>query len=117
VEFLNSDDFLHNTFSQSKAKTFDLHQPGKNSRSLLKTDEAGVIDVRCHIHGSMQAWIVVVDNPYFATTDQRGFFHINGVPPGTYHIKSWNEQYGTLTQEVKVTDRESGKAIFKYAGK
>ena len=92
VEFRNSDDFLHNTFSQSKSKTFDLHQPMKGSRSLLKTDEPGVIEVRCHIHGSMQAWIVVADNPFFAVTNQKGLFRIAGVPPGAYKIKSWSEQ-------------------------
>lgn len=117
VEFRNSDDYLHNTFSQSKAKTFDLHQPVKGSRSLLKTDQAGVIEVRCHIHGNMQAWIVVVDNPYFAITDEKGLFKINGVPPGTYHIKVWNEKSGILDQEVHVSEKASAKVIFKYAAK
>jgi plastocyanin len=117
VEFTNSDDFLHNTYSTSKAKSFDLHQPVKGSRSLLKTDQSGPIEVRCHIHGNMQAWVIVVDTPYFAVTDARGIFRIEGVPAGTYKIKSWSEQGGTLTQEVKVTDKEGGKIILKYAGK
>lgn len=116
VEFLNGDDFLHNTYSSSKTKTFDLHQPVKGSRSLLKTDQPGVIDVRCHIHGTMQAWVVVVDNPYFAVTDQRGLFHIEGVPAGTYKMKSWSEQHGFLTQDLTVTET-GGRIIFKYAGK
>jgi hypothetical protein len=117
VEFTNSDDFLHNTYSTSKTKTFDLHQPNKGSRSLLKTDQAGVIEVRCHIHGTMQAWIVVTDNPFFAVTDEKGLFKITGVPAGTYKIKSWSEQNGVLTQEVQVTEKESAKVIFKYAAK
>ena len=117
AEFRNSDDFLHNTFSQSKSKTFDLHQPAKGSRSLLKTDEPGVIEVRCHIHGSMQAWIVVADNPFFAITDQKGLFRIVGVPPGAYKIKSWSEQHGILTQDVKVTEKDGATVILKYAGK
>ena len=117
VEFRNSDDFLHNTYSQSKSKSFDLHQPVKGSRSLLKTDETGVIEVRCHIHGNMQAWIVVVDNPYFAVTDSKGIFHINGVPPGTYKIKSWTEQQGFISQEVKVTGKDGATVILKYAAK
>ncbi len=117
IELVNSDDFLHNTFSDSKAKAFNFNQPQKGSRSLLKVDQAGVIEVHCHIHGSMQAWIVVVDNPYFAVTDQRGIFKIDGVPPGTYKLKSWSEQHGILTQEVKVIDKEGAKVIIKYAGK
>lgn len=117
VEFRNSDDFLHNTYSQSKAKNFDLHQPVKGSRSLLKTDDTGAIEVRCHIHGNMQAWIVVVDNPYFAVTDEKGLFRITGVPPGTYHMKVWSEKNGILSQDVTVTEKESAKVIFKYAAK
>lgn len=116
VEFLNSDNFLHNTYSESKTKVFNLHQPQQGSRSLLKTDEAGVVEVRCHIHGTMQAWIVVVDNPFYAITDQRGIFRIEGVPPGTYKIKSWSEQYGILTSEIHVS-AEGGKTILKYAGR
>lgn len=117
IEFLNSDDFLHNTFSDSKTKVFNLNQPVKDSRSLLKVDQPGVIEVRCHIHGSMQAWIVVVDNPYFAVTDSRGIFRIQGVPPGTYKLKSWSEQHGILTQDVKVTEKDGATVIVKYAGK
>jgi hypothetical protein len=117
VELLNSDDFLHNTFSDSKAKTFNLNQPVKDSRSLVKTDQAGVIEVRCHIHGSMQAWIVVVDNPYFAVTDARGIFRIAGVPPGNYKMKTWSEQHGILTDEVKVAEKDGATVIVKYAAK
>ncbi|HZT44373.1 MAG TPA: hypothetical protein VFA07_19565 [Chthonomonadaceae bacterium] len=114
VEFRNSDDFLHNTYSVSKTQTFDLHQPARGSRSLLKTDKPGVIEVRCHIHGNMQAWVVVTDGPYFAVTDEHGIFHINGVPPGTYRIKTWTEQHGELTQTVTVGGGNS-TVIVKYA--
>ncbi len=117
VELLNSDDFLHNTFSDSKAKTFNLNQPVKDSRSLLKTDQAGVVEVRCHIHGSMQAWLIVLDNPFFAVTDAKGIFHINGVPPGTYKMKAWSETHGTLTQEVKVVEKDGATVLLKFAGK
>ncbi len=117
VELLNTDDFLHNTFSDSKAKTFNLNQPVKDSRSLVKADQPGVIEVRCHIHGSMQAWIVVVDNPYFAVTDQRGIFRIPGVPPGNYKLKTWSEHHGILSEDVKVTEKDGATVIVKYAGK
>ena len=115
VEFRNSDDFLHNTFSTSKTGTFNLSQPGRGSRSLLKVDKVGPIDVRCHIHASMHAWIVVVDTPYFAVSDARGLFHIAGVPPGTYTVKVWSEKSGALTEKLTVTASSEARLLVKYS--
>ncbi|MDE2126732.1 MAG: methylamine utilization protein [Armatimonadetes bacterium] len=115
VEFRNSDDFLHNTYSTSKTGTFNLSQPGRGSRSLLKVDKVGPIDVRCHIHASMHAWIVVVDTPYFAVSDARGLFRIPGVPAGTYTVKVWSEKSGLLTEKLTVTAHSEARLLVKYA--
>lgn len=117
VAFVNNDDFLHNTYSVSRTQPFNLHQPTRGSRSLLKVDKPGVIEVRCHIHANMQAWIVVLANPFFAVTSQSGLFQIRGVPPGTYEMKVWSERYGTLEKRVTVPEHGNGIVIFKYAGR
>lgn len=38
--------------------------------------------VGCDVHRWMQAWIVVVDDPYYAVTDTQGEFVLVDVPPG-----------------------------------
>ncbi len=43
------------------------------------------IPVRCDVHGWMSSWVVVVDHPYHAVTDEDGRFEISGIPPGTVH--------------------------------
>ena len=43
----------------------------------------------CRIHPEMEAYIVVLQNPYFATTDRDGHFRIENVPPGQYSIGVW----------------------------
>jgi hypothetical protein len=37
----------------------------------------------------MEAYVVVLQNPFFATTDQTGHFRIDNVPPGSYSLAVW----------------------------
>jgi plastocyanin len=100
VAFKNSDGVLHNVYSRSHTKTFDLGAyPRDESRSAL-FDEPGRVDVFCAIHTNMHAVILVLDNPYFAMTDARGYFEIRGVSPGSHTIQVWSEQ--SDEQEVRV---------------
>jgi len=47
-------------------------------------------DLRPYIHGA----IVIVDSPYFATTDESGRFTIQGVAPGSYRLRAFHEGLG-----------------------
>lgn len=92
VAFKNSDVVLHNVYSRSHTKTFDLGAyPRDESRSAL-FDEPGRVDVFCAIHTNMHAVILILDNPYFATTDARGYFEIRGLSPGAHAVRIWSEQ-------------------------
>ncbi|MGA9710431.1 MAG: carboxypeptidase regulatory-like domain-containing protein, partial [Candidatus Sulfotelmatobacter sp.] len=44
-----------------------------------------MIPVQCNIHPWMHGWFVVVKGPY-ATTDDKGAYTINNVPPGSYTV-------------------------------
>src|SRR5262249_50881178 len=57
----------------------------------------------CAVHGWMQGNVVVVDNPYYALTDENGKFSITDLPPGKYQVKIWHEYLGELTREVTVS--------------
>jgi hypothetical protein len=52
------------------------------------------VSVKCDIHGWMQAWVRIFDNPYFAVTDENGAFEIKNAPAGTYHLVVWHEGSG-----------------------
>jgi hypothetical protein len=54
--------------------------------------EPGIIEVRCSEHPFARAFIAVFDHPYFAVTDEKGAFKIDGLPAGTYTVKVWQER-------------------------
>jgi hypothetical protein len=56
----------------------------------------------------MEAFVVVLDTPYFAATDASGRFEIKGVPPGKYKLVAWSEKLKSAQREVTV---ESGKTL------
>ena len=95
VEFPNNDKTFHNVFSTSEAKRFDLglYAPGK-SRSVV-FDKAGVVRILCNVHPSMEGYVVVKGHPYYAVTDSRGNYSLNGVPLGKYRLEVWHPELGT----------------------
>lgn len=113
VNFVNSDSFLHNVFSGSRVKTFNVSEAAKGEASAITFDKAGIVPIKCHIHANMKAYIVVLPNPYFAVTNSKGLFKINNVPAGSYTIKVWSEHGLAETQTVQVPASGEAKVIFK----
>jgi plastocyanin len=109
VEFPNRDDDYHNVFSLSKTKRFDLGRYRKDeSPPAVTFDKAGVVRLFCEIHQHMRGVVLVVDSPYFTTTDESGRFEMRGVPPGKYTLHAWLDEKRTWQQPVAV---ESGRGV------
>ena len=104
VDFPNSDPVLHNVFSTSPAKRFDLGMYGQGETRNVVFDSPGVVLVRCNVHSRMTAYIVVHSNPYVAVTDAHGSYTITSVPPGTYTARIWHEELAGRPVPVKVFD-------------
>lgn len=78
----------------------------------------GVVKLKCDVHDWMLGWVVVHDSPYFAVTDVDGKFSISGVPAGTYTVKAWHEDLGSVSREVTVeADREAKLKLSFEEGK
>ncbi len=107
VDFPNADPIFHNAFSSYNGQVFDigLYPPG--STRSVRFARQGVVRVFCNIHASMSALIVVVGNPYFATTKRDGAFSIAGVPEGRYNLSVFHERasestLSTLSRKITV---------------
>ena len=82
VDFRNDDPLFHNVFSLSRPNDFDLGLY-KGGTSKSETFESpGAVQLLCNIHSSMQAYVYVVDSPWFAQAEAAGRFTIKGVPAG-----------------------------------
>jgi plastocyanin len=102
VTFKNSDVVLHNVYSRSPVKTVDLGAFGQDQSRQTTFDEPGRVDVFCAIHTNMHAIILVLDSGFFATTDERGYYEIRGLPPGEYGLRVWSERRQEIDARVEV---------------
>ena len=71
-----------------------------------------MVPFKCHVHAWMNAYVGVLEHPFFAVTDGSGRFSIPQLPPGTYTIEAWHERLGTQTQQVTVgRERHEGPDV------
>ncbi|MBI2090385.1 MAG: hypothetical protein HYT78_16865 [Deltaproteobacteria bacterium] len=114
VEVLNPDGILHNVHSYSKANSpFNMAQPKFKKTLTVKIEKPEVINVKCDVHGWMNAWLFAAENPYFGVTDNSGSFKLADVPAGTYTLEVWHETLGKQTQKVTVKPKEEVKVTFE----
>jgi plastocyanin len=98
IEIVNSDPVLHNVHARQAAEgglqtVFNIAQPVRGQRTKLDTHlKPGIVTLTCEAgHPWMTAYILVVNHPFVAVTDDDGRFVIEGVRAGTYPIKMWHE--------------------------
>ena len=118
LQIVNSDDTLHNVHGLPKVnQEFNQGQPiqGMKMTHTFSAKEV-MVPFKCDVHGWMNAWIGVLDHPYYAVTSADGSFSLKGLPPGTYTIEAWHEKLGTQTQTVTVAEKESKDVQFTFKG-
>ena len=103
VEFQNRDPWIHDAFSLSDSKRFDLGPSRTGVQKTIRFDRAGAAYVFCKIHPQMGAVVVAVESPYFGISDKTGHISIGNVPPGTYSLHVWYEN--GASQEAKTLHR------------
>jgi hypothetical protein len=116
-----SDPTAHNVHGYAKKnRPFNRSQPAgaANVTIKMKRDEASPpMKVKCDIHPWMNAFVAVVDHPYFAVTGDDGSFELPNLPPGTYTIEAWHEKYEFVEQTITVGDGESKALEFTFPKK
>jgi plastocyanin len=107
VEFPNNDKVFHNVFSFRDGKKFDLGMYPKGTSKRIVFDRPGLARLFCNIHPNMAAYLMAVDTPYFAVSNERGAFSIADVPAGTYTYHAWRAGGQSLTGSIAVDGKHT----------
>ena len=107
VDFPNSDPVFHSGFSISRSNPFDLGLYGEGKEKFVHFENPGLVEVFCHIHNHMHAYILVLDNPYFALTAEDGSFTIQDVPQGSYTLRAWLSPKVVISKSVEVSGEQA----------
>ena len=113
---LNSDPLLHNIHARPISNTefnIGIPVPGMKFERTFTTPEV-MVPFKCDVHGWMNAYVGVLDHPYFAVTGENGSFDINNLPPGDYVVEAWHEMLGTQTQNVTVGEKATVELSFTF---
>jgi hypothetical protein len=77
---------------------------GMRLSHTFSTDEV-MVPFKCDVHAWMNAWVGVVNHPYFTVTGADGAFTLPNLPAGSYTVEAWHEAAGTTSGTVTVTAR------------
>ncbi len=86
--------------------------PGSQPIATVIADHP-VIRLKCDLHGWMNGYVVVSDNPYHAVTGEDGRFEFKA-PVGSLTIQAWHEFYGLKEQTVEVTQDTVSELTFSF---
>jgi hypothetical protein len=116
LEIVNSDNTLHNVHGMpSTNREFNFGQavPGLKHTVTFTAPEV-LIPFKCDVHSWMNAYLGVVDNPYFAVTGNGGKFELRSIPPGTYTIEAVHEKLGRQTQSVTLGEKDAKEITLTF---
>jgi plastocyanin len=114
----NSDPIMHNIHAfdfRTGRDVFNFAQTQQGAEQKKTISRAGILQVKCDVHGWMGSYVHVVKHPFFAVTGEDGAFTLAKLPPGEYTIEAWHEKYKTRSQEVSVADGETKEIAFSFS--
>lgn len=90
IDFPNNDAIRHHVYSFSPPKRFEIKlYAGKPGQPVI-FDKPGEVVIGCNIHDWMEAYVLVVESPWFAKTGADGKAAIANLPPGRYRLRLWH---------------------------
>jgi plastocyanin len=118
LELASSDNTLHNIHAvpeQNREFNKALQLAGLKHTHTFSTKEV-MVPFKCDVHKWMNAYVGVLDHPFYAVTTGDGRFELKGLPPGTYTVEAWHEKLGTQTQTVTIAEKQTSDLAFTFKG-
>ncbi len=113
VRFVNQDGITHHIYSISANNRFSFRIAAGKSQQIIagagEKDELATVAMGCNIHDWMSGYMLVLDTPYYAKTDNQGQVTLTVAQPGRYRLNIWHPQLQTpdhrMRQELSVTGK------------
>lgn len=115
IDIVNSDPLAHNIHGLAKEnREFNFGQPTPGTRQHTFRRPEKEIKIKCDIHPWMNAFVFVMEHPFYAVTDNTGSFSIPDLPAGEHTLVAWHETFGELEQTVTIQDGAGAKLDFTF---
>ena len=101
LELTNSDPTLHTVHLYGPSEE-NVSLPFKGMSVSKRLSAEGIYQVKCDVHGWMQAFLLVDAHPFHSVTDSHGAFQIAGIPAGSYTLEAWHERLGSHRSPVEI---------------
>lgn len=108
----NSDPVTHNT-NLTKSKNDGINPllaQGATEDWAVSKGEKRPFQVGCDVHGWMEAWVWVIDHPYYVRSGSNGQYTMADVPAGEYQLRAWHCLKNEITKGPTVTVGAGGSA-------
>ena len=111
IRIRNLEPFVTNANYKGIANTWNVLGPPKADASLVAM-HARPERIPCQISDDFYPWklayLLTLDHPFGAVTDENGNFNIDGLPPGKHAFVVWHEKVGYLERSLEVEIRNDG---------
>jgi hypothetical protein len=85
-------------------------------RTVQPSGSADRVKLRCAVHASESAEIVILPHPFFASTSQAGDFSISGIPEGKRAIAVWRPGAAVAHGTTEVAPSLTKPAVLTVRG-
>ena len=96
----------HRPVDANTSQTRDIFVKSKTENFLIK----------CNLHPFLQSRGIIVENPYYAITDEEGNFSIKDVPPGTYEVVAWHPFISNQIRAITIEPENQSTLNFEFNG-
>jgi hypothetical protein len=79
----------------------DLSVNPEGAKKTQRFNIPGILPLFCKVHNEMSAFILVLETPFFAVTDENGNYDIQNIPKGNYKICVWHEEQFLKKKAIK----------------
>jgi hypothetical protein len=104
----NEDPMAHDVRAFEGSRLLFWHQMEIGQEPIEeRLDGSKPVVLRCGLHKWMHAFVIPMEHPHYALTNQEGEYQLADLPQGNFRVQFWHEVLGEESREVLLEDQIS----------